>query len=185
MKRFLESIFGNIPENEWLLFNGIAKTKQLRKGKDLHQVGKFCRHLWFLEKGAIKKYEYNCDVERTTKFYTDNTFFTDYHSVLTNKPSQIGFRAVEDCELQAINYRELLKVYDQSHYLERIGRIMAERVFIQEYEDRRILLSFDAKKRYEYLLATNSLIFQRFPLKDIASFLGVTPVSLSRLRKSR
>lgn len=183
MKTFLESIFGNMPEKEWLLLKSIAKPKQLKKGKDLHPIGKYCRHLWFLEKGAIKKYEYCGDMERTTKFYTDQSFFTDYHSVLTNQLSEIGFRAVEDSEILVINYPELLKAYDQSHYLEHIGRIMAERVFVQEYEQRRILLNYDARKRYEYLLANNPQIFQRFPLKDIASFIGVTPVSLSRLRK--
>lgn len=183
MKTFLESIFGNMPEKEWLLLKSIAKTKQLKKGTDLHEIGKYCRHLWFLEKGAIKKYEYSGDTERTTKFYTDRSFLTDYHSVLTNQLSEIGFKAVEDCDIQAINYQELLKAYDQSHYLEHIGRIMAERVFVQEYEQRRILLNYDARNRYEYLLANNPQIFQRFPLKDIASFIGVTPVSLSRLRK--
>jgi hypothetical protein len=60
---------------------------------------------------------------------------------------------------------------------------MAERQFVMEFELRKQLLNFDALERYEFLIKTQPYIFQRFALKDIASFIGITPVSLSRLRK--
>ena len=128
-------------------------------------------------------YENLNDQEKTTHFFIENNLFIDYHSVLTNKPSEIGFKAEDDCILQQIPYDKLLSLYNQSHYLERIARVMAERQFVQEFELRRQLLNFDALQRYEYLIETKPYIFQRFALKDIASFIGITPVSLSRLRK--
>jgi hypothetical protein len=108
--------------------------------------------------------------------------FIDYHSVLTKSPSEIGFRAEENCFIQQMAYDRLLALFDKSHYLERLARLMAERQFVKEFALRRQLLNFDALERYEYLIETQPYIFQRFALKDIASFIGITPVSLSRLR---
>jgi CRP-like cAMP-binding protein len=180
---FFETLFGVMPSKEWELLSGILEPVEIQKGADVHKIGKYCKHLWFLEKGAVRVYEHSNGQERTTHFFIENNLFIDYHSVLTNTPSEIGFKAEEDCLLQQMPYDKLLWSFDQSHYLERLARLMAERQFVMEFELRRQLLNFDALQRYEYLIKTQPSIFQRFALKDIASFIGVTPVSLSRLRK--
>ncbi len=185
LRVFLENLFGAMPEHEWQLLSSTMQPLTIAKNEDLHPIGKYCKHLWFLEKGAVKVYELNNGEERNTHFFTAFSLFIDYHSIATHTPSEIGFRAVEDCSIYALNYAALLTCYDQSPYLERIGRIMAERQFVMEFELRRLLLNYDAKQRYAYLMQKQPEIFQRFSLKDIASFIGITPVSLSRLRKSK
>ena len=185
LKMFFESLFGKMPETEWLLLKTILKPLHISKNDDLHKIGKKCKHLWFLEKGAIKVFEIVNETERITHFFTENNLFIDYHSIATDSNSEIGFKAVEDCEIQSMVYSELIKLYDKSQYLERIGRNMAERQFVQEFELRRFLLNYDALQRYEYLIQKQPHIFQRFSLKDIASFIGITPVSLSRFRKMK
>lgn len=183
LKLFFDNLFGNMPETEWGLLKDILEPIEIRKGRDLHKIGKRCRHLWYLDKGAVRVYEYSKDSERTTHFFVEDNLFIDYHSVLTNSPSKIGFRAEDNCVLQQMPYDKLLALFDKSHYLERLARLMAERQFIMEFELRRQLLNLDALELYEYLIKTQPHIFQRFALKDIASFIGITPVSLSRLRK--
>lgn len=183
LKIFFESLFGQMPLSEWQLLKEIVVPITVQKRSDLHKIGKQCKHLWFLEKGAIRVYEYSNNQERTTHFFIENSLFIDFHSIWTNSPSEIGFRAEEDCIIQQIDYGQMLSLFDKSHYLERIARLMAERQFVMEFELRRLLLNFDALERYEYLIRTHPYIFQRFALKDIASFIGITPVSLSRLRK--
>ena len=89
----------------------------------------------------------------------------------------------EYCELDVIPYTKLTQLYDRSHAIERVGRVMAEHQYIEEFELRKMLLSMDSLERYEYLEMNQPEIFQHFQLKDIATFLGMTPVSLSRLRK--
>jgi CRP-like cAMP-binding protein len=185
LKVFLESMFGPMPEREWTLLAATMQPSEVAKNEEVHPIGKRCKHLWFLEKGAVKVYEITNGEERNTHFFTAHSLFIDYHSIATKTPSEIGFRAVEDCTIYALDYEALLKTYDQSQYLERIGRMMAERQFVMEFELRRLLLNYNARERYNYLLQKQPEIFQRFSLKDIASFIGVTPVSLSRLRKSK
>lgn len=185
LKTFFEHLFGNVPQTEWELLKSIIEPIEIAKGEHIHKIGKPCRYLWYLEKGAIRVYEHTNEQERTTHFFIENNLFIDYHSVLTQSPSQIGFRAEENCLLQQMPYDRLLTLFDKSHYLERLARLMAERQFVMEFELRRQLLNFDALERYEYLINNQPYIFQRFALKDIASFIGITPVSLSRLRKLR
>jgi CRP-like cAMP-binding protein len=183
LRIFFEHLFGSIPEDDWLLLKEILEPIEVSKGDDIHQIGKQCKHLWFLEQGAVRVYEHAHEADRTTHFFIENNVFIDYHSVLTQTPSNIGFRAEENCVLQQMPYHKLLILFDKSHFLERLARLMAERQFVMEFELRRQLLNFDALERYEYLMQTQPYIFQRFALKDIASFIGITPVSLSRLRK--
>ena len=183
LKIFFETLFGQMPSSEWALLKNIIEPVEISKGTDLHKIGKLCKHLWFLDEGAIRVYEYSNDIERTTHFFIEKSLFIDYHSVLTNLPSEIGFRAEETCYIHQMPYDKLLALFDKSHYLERLARVMAERQFVMEFELRRQLLNFDALQRYDFLIKTQSYIFQRFALKDIASFIGITPVSLSRLRK--
>lgn len=185
LKLFFESLFGSVPESEWQLLSSILELETIKKGEVFHPIGKQCKHLWFLEKGAVRVFEYSNDVERTTHFFIENNLFIDYHSVLTQSPSEIGFKAEEDCKLQQMPYDKLLALFDKSHYLERLARLMAERQFVMEFELRRQLLNLDALQRYEYLIQNKPYIFQRFALKDIASYIGITPVSLSRLRKMK
>lgn len=183
LKLYLEAILEQFPQQEWDLLNNILTTLKIGKGEEIHKIGKKCNHLWFLEKGAVRGYEQINDQERTMKFFLDKSFFFDYHSVLTNSTSEIGFKAEDDCIVIQIPYNKLLTLYNQSHYLERLARLIAERKFLEEFELRRQLLNFDALKRYEYLIEHQPNIFQQFALKDIATFIGITPVSLSRLRK--
>jgi CRP-like cAMP-binding protein len=183
LKNFFENLFGQVPQTEWELLKSILEPLEIPKGEDIHEIGKQCKYLWFIEKGAVRVYENSNQNERTTHFFIENNLFIDYHSVLTKLPSEIGFRAEENCLLQQMPYHKLLSLFDKSHYLERLARLMAERQFVMEFELRRQLLNFDALERYEYLIQTQPYIFQRFALKDIASFIGITPVSLSRLRK--
>lgn len=183
LKIFFERLFGQVPQSEWELLKSVLEPIEIPKGVDIHIIGKQCKYLWFLEKGAVRVYEYSNETERTTHFFIEDNLFIDYHSVLTKSPSEIGFKAEENCILQQIPYDKLLTLFDKSHYLERLARLMAERQFVMEFELRRQLLNFDALERYEFLIKTQPYIFQRFALKDIASFIGITPVSLSRLRK--
>ena len=80
---------------------------------------------------------------------------------------------------------QLHELYRNRHALEHIGRVMAEMQFMMEFDRRRMHLNMDALQRYEHLERTQPEVFQRFQLKDIATYLGITPVSLSRLRKYR
>lgn len=185
MREYLEYITGKIPNSDWILFEKIAIQVNKNKGSILLDYDEICKEIWFLRKGAVRKIEnINGDI-KTTHFYVAPFMFTVYKSLLRKEPSTMTLVCEAPCELDVIPYRKLNELYDKSHAVERVGRVMAEHQYIEEFELRKVLLSMDALQRYEHLEATQPEIFEHFQLKDIATFLGITPVSLSRLRKIR
>jgi CRP-like cAMP-binding protein len=185
MKNYIEKVAGRLDEAEYEKLISITTEITLLKDEFLLKDGQVCKNLWFLKKGAVKGYHILNGENVITRFFTEETFLTDYASVLTKTPTDLYFQATENCDLFQINYAKLESLYAQSHQLEHIGRIMAEVQFIEEYDRRLKQLDMDALERYEHLEMHQPEIFARFALKDIASYLGITPVSLSRLRKYR
>lgn len=138
-----------------------------------------------MTKGAVRKLEMDHGIEKTTHFYVAPKVFTVLHSALTGEPSDLSIICEEDCEFLTLDTQELHLLYQQSIYIECIGRRMAEEEFIEEFSMRRMFLKLDALQRYEYMENKYPEILKRFQLKDVATFLGVTPETLGRLRKLR
>lgn len=112
-------------------------------------------------------------------------FFTNYYCWVTGNASDITFQTVEPSEIIVIDYPKLEELCTQHHIFDTIGRKIAQRIAVDEFYLRKLLLNCSATERYEYFERERPEIFQRFALKDIASFIGITDVSLSRIRKER
>jgi CRP-like cAMP-binding protein len=183
--KVIEAAIGHFhPENKTLL-EEISTVRNIDKDSIILEQGKHCKHLWFINKGAVKAYEMIEGSERVTHFFLSNMFFTNYYCWVTKNKSDLTFKAVEDSEIIEIDYPKLEELCTQHHIFVTIGRKMAERIFVQEYFNKKLLLNCTAKQRYEYFEKEQPEIFQNFALKDIASFIGITDVSLSRIRKER
>ena len=159
--------------------------EEINRGQLVIEEGQRCNHIWYLKEGAVRFFENVRGEYRTTHFFLAPSMFTVYHSLITGAPSELSVEATSNLILEALPYEQLKQKYDQSHMLERVGRIMAEYQFISEMNRRRMLLNMDALDRYEFLEANQPEVFQYFQLKDIATYIGITPVSLSRLRRYR
>lgn len=186
MREYIEKIIGrDLPDSDWVLLSEIIKEKEITKGQLLLKEEQRCNDIWYLKEGAVRFYENVNGEYRTTHFFLAPSMFTVYHSLLTDEPSELAIEATTDLVLETLPYSLLKKLYDESHVLERVGRIMAEYQFINELNRRRMLLHMDALERYEFLESNQPEVFQQYQLKDIATYIGITPVSLSRLRKYR
>ena len=186
MREYIENIIGKkLSDSDWNLLSEIAEHSELPKGHLLVKEGQRCNHIWYLKEGAVRFFENVNGDYRTTHFFVAPSMFTVYHSLITGSPSELSIEATSDLIMETLPFNQLNKLYDQSHALERVGRIMAEYQFISELNRRRMLLNMDALERYEFLESNQPEVFQQFQLKDIATYIGITPVSLSRLRKYR
>lgn len=185
MRKFIEHITGKIPDNDWSLYTENLKPTKSKKGDTILSLHKKCNTIWHLTKGAVKKMEMDNGILKTTHFYTAPKIFTVLQSALKNEPSNLAIICEEDCEFLELSFDDLQELYKKSIYMERIGRRMAEEEFISEFGMRRMFLKLDALKRYEFIEKTHPEILNRFQLKDVATFLGITPETLSRLRKLR
>lgn len=180
-----ESVIGYFPLEYQEMLEGISTVRHFDKENTILEQGKYCNHLWFINKGAVKASEFINGNERVSHFFLSNMFFTNYYCWVTKNTSDITFKTVEECEIVEIDYPKLEMLCSQHHIFDTMGRKMAERIFVREYLHKKLFINCTATERYEYLEKEQPEIFQHFALKDIASFIGITDVSLSRIRKDR
>ncbi len=185
MRNYIERIAGKLPDEDWKLYERCLKVVKSKKGQVILSIHQPCQTIWHMTKGAVRKLELDNGIEKTTHFYVAPKVFTVLHSALTGRPSDLSIICEEDCEFLTLDVKQLAGLYQQSIYIERIGRRMAEEEFIEEFSMRRMFLKLDALQRYEFIEKEHPEILKRFQLKDVATFLGVTPETLSRLRKLR
>lgn len=183
LKQYLERFAGSLGLEDWKLLEGILQPLHIGRGKELLSKGSTCQHIWYVESGALRQLEYRDGSERTTRFFYEPSMLTAYHSLITRTPSDLALRAASDCDLIALPYTELLRLYQQSHALERIGRLYAEEQFATEIQQHRSQFQLDARQRYEQLEMHQPQVFQRFLLQDIATAIGTAPETLAQWRQ--
>lgn len=154
----------------------------LSKNGHLLQEGQVCRHLYFLEKGASRGYYYLDGKEITHWFGFENDFVTSFHSFITGEPAVENIQLLEGSILWSISKEQLTGLFDRYHDIERLVRIAYEKYYIR-LEERYVNAQFrTAAERYERLLEQTPHIPERVPLGYIASYLGISQETLSRVR---
>jgi CRP-like cAMP-binding protein len=154
----------------------------LSKNDYLVREGKICRHLYFLERGALRGY-YNLDGKEITHWFAfAEDFVTSFHSFTTQQPSVENIRLLEGSILWAISKEKLTGLLRRFHEIESLVRIAYEKYYIR-LEERFVNAQFKtAAERYAQLLEETPYILERAPLGYVASYLGISQETLSRIR---
>ena len=169
------------PEAEQALADEFEETI-LPKNEYLLQEGRTCRHLYFLEQGAIRGYYTLEEKEITHWFAFENDFVTSFHSFITQEPSVENIQLLEGSVLRKISKEKLTALFNRFHEIERLVRIAYEKYYIR-LEERYVNSQFrTATERYENLLQQTPHIIERVPLGQISSYLGISKETLSRVR---
>ncbi|NNF83287.1 MAG: Crp/Fnr family transcriptional regulator [Flavobacteriaceae bacterium] len=154
----------------------------VKKGEDLQMIGSVCRNIYFVKSGLLRIHYIKNGNSITESFEFENSIVARSDSLFDAKPSQKGIQAIEDTELVAIYSTKLFQLYDLDPDIERLFRIIFERAYVKTVERIESLQFHSAEERYTNLLEHSQPIIKRIPLNYIASYLGITPVSLSRIR---
>lgn len=164
------------------VLTGCFKKILLSKNDLLLSEGKICRHLYFLEKGALRGF-YNADGKEITHWFGfENDFVTSFHSFITGEPAVENIRLLEGSILWAISKETLTDLLDRHREIERLVRIVYEKYYIR-LEERYVNAQFKtATELYANLLLQAPYIVERVPLGIIASYLGISQETLSRIR---
>lgn len=178
---FLDKINKLSPESQQALVN-ICSEQIVEKNKDLHPVGHTCRNIYFVKKGLLRIYYYKDGLDITESFEFEHSMVARADSLFNAAPSQKGIQAIEKSTLIAINSALLFNLYDEHHDIERLFRKIFENAYVQTVHRIESLQFHTAEERYKNLLDESGEIISRVPLKHIASYLGITQVSLSRIR---
>lgn len=173
-------------EEEWDVFIDFLNIKKLNKNECFVTTGAICEELGFIFKGSVR-YCSIVDGEEITGYFTfENNFVTALKSYLTGEPALYDIKTLEETFFITISKQHMQAMLEHPLLcckMERLGRLIAERFNIL-FEDRiKSFIVQSPEERYLDLLESGQAIVQRIPLQYIAQFIGITPVSLSRIRK--
>ena len=159
----------------------VCSTLTIKKGENLQNFGQTCKTIYFIKSGVARIYYYKDGVDITESFSFEGDIIARVESLFTGNPSQKAIQVLEDTEIVAINAVQLFKLYDTHPQIERLFRLIFEAGYVETVKRIESIQFHTAEERYQGLLQKPNLL-QRIPLKHIASFLGITQVSLSRIR---
>jgi CRP-like cAMP-binding protein len=185
-----QSIFGSLSQVAPIspevieVMSAYFQHRRLRRKEHWLAPGEYCDSVAFIARGCLRIYfPSEGGSERSARFFFEGGWMSDYESVNTRQRSTLGIDALENSELYVIRYDDIESLYDRFPQLERIGRLIAEQNVIDLCKRYRSLLHDSPLTRYVNLIEQQPEVVDRIPQHYIASFLGIEPESLSRIRK--
>ncbi len=173
-----------ISEAEEQILLSAFEPLTLKKKKDLLVPGDTCKYIYFITEGSFRSYFVDKKgVEHIYQLRLDNSYISDLESFFSQRPSKYYIESLEDSKLLRISFERLEQLYTEVPAIERYFRILFQKAYINALERLNATMWDSAVDRYNELLREHKDIFQRVPLVYIASYLGITPESLSRIRK--
>ena len=158
-------------------------TCSFRKGKLLLKAGEICEHIYFIKKGAVRGFIKDGTKDITTWITAENEVVSSISSLDVREPAQENMQAIENCELLALTYADFQDIYIKFPEFNILARKLLQKYY-QDAERRAFIARVTkAEKKYRLFLIRYGHLANRIPLKYIASFLGITLETLSRVRK--
>lgn len=163
----------------------ISQLVTLKKNTDLQPIGHTCKTIYFINHGVARIYYLKDGADITESFSFEGQIIARVESLFTGKPSRKAIQVIEDSELVAINASQLFKLYDQFPEIERLFRLIFESAYVDTVNRIEGIQFNAAEERYNALIKEAPNVLKRVPLKYVASYLGITQVSLSRIRGAK
>ncbi len=190
-KKFIEQYI-NLNLVEWKLIESKLTLTSFKKGETILHQGDVCKNLYFINSGLARGFVIDANGKdftwsiyfNDTHAHMTNLFVTDYESFLNQQPSSIHIEALEDCEIVVTSFLDVEFIYNNLKKGERFGRLMAQEAY--KYLHHQIINreTKSAKERFEEFLEQTPHLLNKVPQYHIATFLGITPQHLSRLKKA-
>jgi CRP-like cAMP-binding protein len=174
--------FTDFNDSELKMIIPYFEHKKFKKKSTLLDIGKVSNEVFYLIKGCIRLYCEKDGEELSTYFFTENMFAGSYDSFLSRKPSKVAIETLEECEVLVLTHKGQEKLYEIFPKMNEFIRKAIEQRFVLLHDLFISYLLNSPEERYIMLLKERPELLQRIPQHQIASFLGVTRVSLSRIR---
>ena len=172
-----------LDDSEWVQFSSKLERVEYPKKSILLNTGAVEEHIYFIEKGIIRYFIPKEINDMTFGFSFENDIGSAYDSFINQVPSTYQLETLTDTEVWRIKYNDLMDFYQKTKSGNHIGRIIGEQLYIKALKRELSLLNETAEQRYENLFHERPELIQQIPLKYIASYIGITPQALSRIRK--
>lgn len=182
IRKYFETILP-LTDEEWTAYSSFLTKTKVPKRSYLLEPGKVCDYIAFVEEGSFRFFFNNEGNKIVTAFFFSGEFLSNYRSFLTGMPSTHYIESFSDSTIWMIKKEHQFLLYNQYPKFERLGRIIAENLYLSVAKRVDSFLYETPEERYKDLLKRNSRLLQDVPQYMLASYLGVSPESLSRIRK--
>jgi CRP-like cAMP-binding protein len=174
--------FVDLNDYLWSLFTDKIEYVEYEKGETILKQGEVENYVYILESGAVRLFIPQEDNDITFGFAFQGHFFSAYDSFIFRSPCAYQIETLTEVKLQRMSYENLNNLFDNISEGNSIGRKMAETFFVGKQKRELSLLTKTAEERYYSLFKNQPQLIQEIPLKYIASYIGITPQGLSRIR---
>jgi len=154
----------------------------LSKNEFFLKENEVCRSIAFLEKGSMRLFYDSPEKEVCNDFFFENSVIGSFASFLTQAPSIVNIAAIEQCELLVFDHADVVKLMDRFPSLKKLAEVIVQDQFTRAEKREAALMRNSPEERFRNLLEEHPKIFKRIPLHYVASYLGITPETLSRYR---
>jgi CRP-like cAMP-binding protein len=182
LKEFLLNIY-HFSDEDLDMALGCFYQENFKKEDYFLNAGKICNKISFVESGLFRLFYQVDGEEKIMLFFAENEFMTDYFGFLTQSPSIRPIQALEDSIVYSIERKQLNLLFDKSKSWERVGRKLAESAYVTSVLKANRLLHDDYDTRLKTFIEESPTLIQRVPQYMIASYLNMTPETLSRVKK--
>jgi len=182
VKAYLEQIV-TLSEEDWAIFSSKLVQRELPKKAKLLEIGKVEKHLSFIETGIVRLFIPKLENDLTFGFCFENEFVSAYDSFLTQLPSSYQMETLTPTNIWTLSYEDLQLIYEDTAIGNTVGRLAAENLYKIKAQRELSLLNNTAEQRYLNLFKERPQLLKFIPLKYLASYIGITPQALSRIRK--
>lgn len=172
-----------LSDEDWNYFSSKLNYIEISKNESVLDKGDIENNMSFLTHGAVRLFIPRLKHDMTFGFVFEHEFVSAYDSFLSRSPAHYSVYTLSDSGFWQISYDDLQEVYDKTSIGDLIGRRMAEKMFLVKARRELALLGKSAKQRYSDLFLERPRLIKEIPLQYVASYLGVTRESLSRIRK--
>jgi len=172
-----------ITDNCWADIVSLSQSRKYVKNSYFAREGDYPTDLGFVSCGTFRAFYRTLEgVEYNKTFFTDNTFMIALTSIITQTRNLINIQALEDSDVLQFDYHKFILFYDQHPSLERMARKVIELEWVKkEIREIRLVMN-NATERYQFFKEEHPRLEQKIPQYHIASYLGITPIQLSRIR---
>jgi len=182
IQKYFEETF-KLSDEDWNIFSSRLIKNKFPKKHILLKTGQIENHLSFIETGIVRFYIPNEKSDHTFSFAFGDSFVSGYNSFLTRMPSTYQMETLTETILWQLTYANLQEIYELTTMGNAIGRHASEDLFLKKSKRELSLLNETAEERYLKLFTEQPELIQKIPLSYIASYIGITPQALSRIRK--
>lgn len=183
IKAYYKKLVPAITDTELSALEECLTIREIAKGGFLIRQGQVCNHVTFINEGLLRIFYDAHGKDAGIGFVGENEYISEYESFLTRKPATQNIDVLVNAVLVDLGYNDMQCLYKTYPSIQEFGRRIAEQLFIMLNQRNTSLLVLSPEERYRYMIEKNGALLQQVPQYMLASFIGVTPEHLSRIRK--